>query len=48
MKDKDILDRILIAYQVYKKQNVDTESTKEFLKWLYQQYGMTVPEQLKD
>lgn len=48
MTEKDMFERILIAYKIYQKQNLDTVSVKEFLKWLYQQYGMTIPKDLKD
>ncbi len=48
MNDKEWLNRVLIAYQVYKEKNTDSESIKNFLLWLYQQYGIIVPDKLKD
>lgn len=44
MTDKDILERILIAYRVYPQQS---EEIKNFISWLYRQYGIVEPKNSK-
>jgi hypothetical protein len=37
MTDKEILDRVALAYKVYPYPSKDIET---FIAWLYQQYGI--------
>lgn len=39
MKDKEFLERIEMAYNVFKKQNVSSNDIEQFIAWLYTQYG---------
>ena len=43
MNDKELLDRIRIAYKVYPYPSKELEV---FINWLYKQYGMIPPEKL--
>lgn len=43
MTDKEILDRISIAYKVYPFPNKDIEA---FIQWMYKQYGIIQPEKI--
>lgn len=45
MIDKDWLERILIAYDVYKKQQPNTKEVENFIQWLYSQYGIAYPKE---
>jgi hypothetical protein len=45
MKDKDWLDKIITAYTHYPNQSDDI---KNFIAWLYKQYGIVLPKELKD
>ena len=40
MADKELLDRITIAYNVYSKEIGPNLSVEQFIEWLYKQYGM--------
>ena len=40
MTDKELLDRITIAYKVYSKEISPNLSVEQFIEWLYKQYGM--------
>ena len=51
MKDKDWLDKVLLAADVYKKDVVQYGSHRQeidkFVEWLYKQYGVVVPTAVK-
>jgi hypothetical protein len=40
MTDKELLDRITIAYKVYSKEISPNLSVEQFIEWMYKQYGM--------
>ena len=40
MTDRELLDRITIAYKVYSKEISPNLSVEQFIEWLYKQYGM--------
>lgn len=44
MQDKEFLDRVRIGIDAYIKDQIwdekETEILEEFIKWLYQQYGI--------
>jgi hypothetical protein len=40
MADKELLDRITIAYNVYSKEVSPNLSVEQFIEWLYKQYGI--------
>ena len=40
MTDKELLDRITIAYKVYSKEISPNLSVEQFIEWLYKQYGI--------
>lgn len=42
MNDKDWLDKVLIAYNVYSK-TYPTGTVTDFVEWLYKQYGIQLP-----
>lgn len=42
MNDKDWLNKVLVAYNVYVKA-YPTGSVTDFVEWLYKQYGIQVP-----
>ena len=44
MTDKDWLDRVSIAYKAYPLPNKEIEA---FIKWMYKQYGIVMPENRK-
>lgn len=46
MIDREWLERITIAYQVYSEQHGVNTSIEDFISWLYKQYGII--EQRKD
>jgi len=39
MTDKEWLDRVKLAEQVYNKE-FQTEEVRKFVQWLYKQYGV--------
>jgi hypothetical protein len=41
MTDKELLERLRIAYKVYPNPSKEIES---FISWMYQQYGIVLPE----
>ena len=43
MNDKDMLNRITLAYQVYSKEVGPNLSIEQFIDWLYKQYGIVQP-----
>jgi hypothetical protein len=45
MTDKDWLERVIIAYRAYPYPNKDIE---KFVKWMYEQYGITYPTKKSD
>ena len=51
MKDKDWLDKVLLAANVYKKDIAQYGSHKQeidkFVEWLYKQYGVVKPHKTK-
>lgn len=47
MNDKEWLDRVSYGYKIYCENNPDN-NIKEFIIWLYKQYGIIVPNTLKD
>lgn len=40
MIDKEWLQRVTIAYEVYRQERGDNPAIEDFIKWLYQQYGI--------
>jgi hypothetical protein len=44
MTDKDWLERVMIAYKAYPYPNKEIEA---FIKWMYEQYGIVMPEDKK-
>ena len=51
MKDKDWLDKVLLAANVYKKDIAQYGSHRQeidkFVEWLYKQYGVVKPHEIK-
>ena len=43
MKDKDWLNKVLTAYNVYAKA-YPTGTVADFVEWLYKQYGIQLPD----
>ena len=43
MIDKDWLERVTIAYSVYQKDVGYSSDVKQFISWLYDQYGIVKP-----
>lgn len=41
MSDKEWLDRIMLAYRSYPFPSNDIE---QFIRWMYEQYGVVTPE----
>ena len=44
MNDKDWLNRVTVAYKIYKEQLGSNPTIEEFIEWLYKQYGIVQPE----
>lgn len=40
MRDKEIIDRLEMAYKVYKEQQSKSSDIEKFIDWLYTQYGI--------
>ena len=51
ISDKDWLEKVLIASEVFKKDVTQYGSHRqeitEFVKWLYKQYGIVMPDNTK-
>lgn len=43
MNDKHFLEKIEIAYNVYKQKFGQSDDIEKFVHWLYHQYGLTIP-----
>lgn len=44
MTDKDWLELVRTAYKAYPYPSLNIE---EFINWLYKQYGITIPKEIK-
>ena len=47
MNDKQWLERVTIAYNVYAKEVGPSYPIENFIDWLYQQYGIVKPNDKK-
>ena len=43
MNDKEMLNRVTLAYQVYSKEVGPNLGIEQFISWLYKQYGIVPP-----
>jgi len=49
MNDQQWLNRVYVAYQIYKEKKIYHErSLDDFMRYLYQQYGIVYPEDKKN
>lgn len=45
MNDKQWLDRVWLASRVYQERvNAEQQSVEHFVRWLYREYGIVMPE----
>ena len=45
MNDKDWLDKVYKAYEVYTETYPDQKYLTPFINWLYKQYGVLLPKE---
>jgi len=43
MIDQEWLGKVMLAYNVYKQEVRSDASVEDFIMWLYQQYGIILP-----
>jgi hypothetical protein len=43
INDKEWLDKVYLAYKVYSEEVVEDRGVEDFIKWLYEQYGIIHP-----
>ena len=48
MLDKDWLNRVTTAYNVYAEQFGNKKTVEDFITWLYGQYGVVEPKKEKN
>lgn len=42
MRDKDWLEKVRVAYNIYARE-CSTDNVEHFIQWLYKQYGIEFP-----